>query len=83
MVMVLHHGIAVAMMAKPPIIRAEQPLAPPDLTSGGRTFLRGGNSPPRRDLVFVVNPRGHFLCSEFNFLNELVSYILILVFFCY
>ncbi|XP_031090475.1 sphingoid long-chain bases kinase 2, mitochondrial isoform X1 [Ipomoea triloba] len=87
--MVLHHGIAVAMMAKPPIIRAEQPVAPPDLTSG-RTFLRGVNSPPRRDLVFVVNPRGangktgeqwkkllpylrSRLCTDYNICESLTS----------
>ncbi|CAH9098173.1 unnamed protein product [Cuscuta epithymum] len=54
--MVLLHGIAVVMMAKPPIIKAGQSLAP-DLTSGP-TFIGASKSHRRRDLVFVVNPRG-------------------------
>ncbi|KAK9280597.1 hypothetical protein L1049_014291 [Liquidambar formosana] len=43
-------------MAKPSFFKAEQPMAP-DL-SPDRTFYRGGAASPRRDLVFVVNPRG-------------------------
>ncbi|XP_059651349.1 sphingoid long-chain bases kinase 2, mitochondrial [Cornus florida] len=52
--MVYYYG-AVAM-AKPSFFRAKQPPAP-DL-SADRTNFRGGASTPRRDLVFVVNPRG-------------------------
>ncbi|XP_062157493.1 sphingoid long-chain bases kinase 2, mitochondrial [Alnus glutinosa] len=45
-------------MAKPSGFRADQPLAP-DL-SADRSIHRGGPSStsPRRDIVFVVNPRG-------------------------
>jgi hypothetical protein len=45
-------------MAKPSGFRADQPLAP-DL-SADRLIHRGGPSStsPRRDIVFVVNPRG-------------------------
>ncbi|RAL46267.1 hypothetical protein DM860_016700 [Cuscuta australis] len=53
--MVLHHRIAlVVMMAKPPMIKAEQPL-PSGLTFPGASESHRRR---RRDLVFVVNPRG-------------------------
>lgn len=45
-------------MAKPSVFRAEQ-LMPLDLSTD-RSIYRGGHSStsPRRDIVFVVNPRG-------------------------
>ncbi|KAL0347785.1 UNVERIFIED_CONTAM: Sphingoid long-chain bases kinase, mitochondrial [Sesamum calycinum] len=43
-------------MAKPSFIRAEQPMAP-DLAAD-RAILGGGGASRRRDIVFVVNPRG-------------------------
>lgn len=45
-------------MAKPLVFRAEQPMAP-DL-SADRSIYPGGHSSTsrRRDIVFVVNPRG-------------------------
>ncbi|VFQ94680.1 unnamed protein product [Cuscuta campestris] len=53
--MVLHHRIAlVVMMAKPPMIKAEHPL-PSGLTFPGASESHRRR---RRDLVFVVNPRG-------------------------
>ncbi|GFP91484.1 sphingoid long-chain bases kinase 2 mitochondrial [Phtheirospermum japonicum] len=48
--------VAIVPMAKPSFIRAEQPLAP-DLAAD-RTALSGGATSRRRDIVFVVNPRG-------------------------
>lgn len=48
--------VATVPMAKPSIIRAEQPLAP-DLPID-RAITRSSSSYRRRDLVFVVNPRG-------------------------
>lgn len=55
---------AIIPMAKPSFIRAEQPLAS-DLTAD---FTGGGATSRRRDLVFVVNPRGFFL-SIFSMLR--------------
>ncbi|KAL3517206.1 hypothetical protein ACH5RR_024108 [Cinchona calisaya] len=59
--MLAFQGIAnvAFVMAKPPsLIRAEQPL-PPDLTAADRSISLGtATSSRRRDLVFVVNPRG-------------------------
>lgn len=51
--------IAAVAMAKPPSpIRAEQPLAP-DFTAADRNISLGGGTPSRRrDVVFVINPRG-------------------------
>lgn len=49
-------AVAIVPMAKPSFIRAEQPLAP-DLASD-RTVGGGGATSRRRDIVFVVNPRG-------------------------
>ncbi|KAK4415908.1 Sphingoid long-chain bases kinase, mitochondrial [Sesamum alatum] len=43
-------------MAKASFIRAEQPMAP-DLAAD-RAILGGGGASRRRDIVFVVNPRG-------------------------
>ncbi|XP_021887785.1 sphingoid long-chain bases kinase 2, mitochondrial isoform X2 [Carica papaya] len=40
-------------MTRPSVLRAEQPVAPDHSVS-----LSGASSPRRRDLVFVVNPRG-------------------------
>ncbi|CAK9177217.1 unnamed protein product [Ilex paraguariensis] len=49
-------GIAVVAKAKPSFIRAEQPLVPDLSTERG---VYGGGAPiRRRDIVFVVNPRG-------------------------
>lgn len=50
--------VATVPMAKPSIIRAEQPLAS-DLAID-RAITRSSSSSRRRDLVFVVNPRGNF-----------------------
>lgn len=50
-------GVVVAMARNPSLIRAEPPMAS-DLTSSDCTLLRGGASLRRRDLIFVVNPRG-------------------------
>nr|XP_009776274.1 PREDICTED: sphingoid long-chain bases kinase 2, mitochondrial isoform X2 [Nicotiana sylvestris] len=57
--MIIYQGIvAVALARNPSLIRAEQPMAS-DLSSTDCTALRGGASlRRRRDLVFVVNPRG-------------------------
>ncbi|GAV83885.1 DAGK_cat domain-containing protein [Cephalotus follicularis] len=41
-------------LAKPPLLRAEQYPTAPDVSIS----TRGPSSPRRRDLVFVVNPRG-------------------------
>ncbi|KAI3444500.1 hypothetical protein Pfo_001165 [Paulownia fortunei] len=49
-------AMVIVPMAKPSFIRAEQPLAP-DLATD-RTVLSGGATSRRRDIVFVVNPRG-------------------------
>lgn len=53
-------AVAIIPMAKPSFIRAEQRLAP-DLAAD-RTAGRGGGgsgaTSRRRDIVFVVNPRG-------------------------
>ncbi|KAI5647201.1 hypothetical protein M9H77_33206 [Catharanthus roseus] len=54
--MLAYQGIAAVAMAKPSIIRAEQPLAS-DLAAD-RIVSRSEVSYRRRDLVFVVNPRG-------------------------
>ncbi|KAL3814811.1 hypothetical protein ACJIZ3_016079 [Penstemon smallii] len=54
--MILYQAVAIVPMAKPSFIGAEQPLAP-DLAAD-RTILRGSATSRRRDLVFVVNPRG-------------------------
>ncbi|KAG8391872.1 hypothetical protein BUALT_Bualt01G0232100 [Buddleja alternifolia] len=54
--MILCRAVAVVPMAKPSFIRAEQPYAP-DLAAD-RTVVRGGATSRRRDIVFVVNPRG-------------------------
>ncbi|CAK9156729.1 unnamed protein product [Ilex paraguariensis] len=48
--------IAVVAMAKPSFIRAEEPLVP-DLSTE-RGVYGGGAHIRRRDIVFVVNPRG-------------------------
>ncbi|KAA8520676.1 hypothetical protein F0562_015052 [Nyssa sinensis] len=50
------HGIVVVAMAKPSIFRAERSLSQ-DLYAD-HTIYRSGASTRRRDLVFVVNPRG-------------------------
>lgn len=55
--------VATVPMAKPSIIRAEQPLAS-DLAID-RAITRSSASSRRRDLVFVVNPRGNF--DEFTY----------------
>lgn len=47
----IYSGIAVVATARPSFFRAEQSMASPDLSGVGA-------SPRRRDLVFVVNPRG-------------------------
>lgn len=52
----VYYGIGLVAMVKPSFLRAEQSMAP-DL-SADRTVSRGGASPHRRDLVFIVNPRG-------------------------
>ncbi|KAG8386893.1 hypothetical protein BUALT_Bualt03G0196200 [Buddleja alternifolia] len=54
--MILCRAVAVMAMAKPSFIRAEQPYAP-NLVAD-RTTVRGGATSRRRDMVFVVNPRG-------------------------
>lgn len=55
--------VATVPMAKPSIIRAEQPLAS-DLAID-RAITRSSSFSRRRDLVFVVNPRGNF--DEFTY----------------
>lgn len=50
-------GVRVTTMVKPWVVKAEKPTAPdlsltPSLLRGGSSFSR------RRDLVFVVNPKG-------------------------
>ena len=60
-----YHQIAfgrVSMAAKPSVFRADNPL-PPDLSTDRSIYRRGGaggssSASRRRDLVFVVNPRG-------------------------
>lgn len=54
--MLSFHHVAVVPMCKPSFIRAEQTWAP-DLTAN-RTIPVGAATFRRRDLVFVVNPRG-------------------------
>ncbi|KAG8378582.1 hypothetical protein BUALT_Bualt07G0000600 [Buddleja alternifolia] len=54
--MILCRAVAVVPMAKPSFIRTEQPYAL-DLAAD-RTAVRGGATSRRRDIVFVVNPRG-------------------------
>lgn len=61
--MLAYQGIAAVAMAKPSIIRAEQPLAS-DLAAD-RIVSRSEVSYRRRDLVFVVNPRG-FIISRLS-----------------
>ncbi|XP_052171695.1 sphingoid long-chain bases kinase 2, mitochondrial isoform X2 [Diospyros lotus] len=52
-IIMVYYGRTVAEMAKPSFLRAEMPIAP-DLHA-----VRGGSSSSsRRDLVFIVNPRG-------------------------
>ncbi|KAJ0111651.1 hypothetical protein Patl1_00497 [Pistacia atlantica] len=46
----------VVSTAKPSVFRAEHPMAPG--LSSDRSISGGGALSPRRDLVFVVNPRG-------------------------
>lgn len=55
-------------MGKPSVLRAEHSMAP-DLSSDRSVIRRESSSPfRRRDLVFVVNPRGVFFCySMFSF----------------
>lgn len=56
------------MATKPFVTRAEQPIAP-DLNADRSIFHRGSSSfssSGRRDLVFVVNPRGSFLVPSFS-----------------
>lgn len=66
--MIIYQGIvAVALARNPSLIRAEQPMAS-DLSSTDCTALRGGASlRRRRDLVFVVNPRGFVSFINFVF----------------
>ncbi|KAL0428821.1 UNVERIFIED_CONTAM: Sphingoid long-chain bases kinase, mitochondrial [Sesamum radiatum] len=54
--MISCRAVAILPLAKLSFIRAEQPLAP-DL-GADRTSVSGGATSRRRDLVFVVNPRG-------------------------
>ncbi|KAG8368989.1 hypothetical protein BUALT_Bualt15G0103600 [Buddleja alternifolia] len=54
--MILCRAVAVVPMAKPSFIREEQPYDP-DLAAD-RTAVRGEATSRRRDIVFVVNPRG-------------------------
>ncbi|CAL5331728.1 unnamed protein product [Camellia sinensis] len=53
----VYYGIAVVAMAKPSVFRAEQPMAP-DISADRTISHGGGSSFRRRDIVFVVNPRG-------------------------
>ena len=58
--MVYHIAVAVPIsMAKPSIFRSQQSMAS-DLSPDSTIYRPDGNS-RRRDLVFVVNPRGFFL----------------------
>ncbi|KAL6495521.1 Sphingoid long-chain bases kinase 2, mitochondrial [Orobanche gracilis] len=50
-------AVAIVPMAKPSIIRAERPLAP-DFAADRTVLSEGGSTSRRRDIVFVVNPRG-------------------------
>ncbi|XP_022147219.1 sphingoid long-chain bases kinase 2, mitochondrial [Momordica charantia] len=56
-----HIALGASMATKPFVTRAEQPIAP-DLYADRSVFHRGSSSfsssSGRRDLVFVVNPRG-------------------------
>lgn len=54
--MLAYQGLSFVAMAKPSVIRAEQPLAP-DL-SADSILASSTPSSRRRDIVFVVNPRG-------------------------
>lgn len=54
--MISCRAVAILPMAKLSFVRAEKPLAP-DL-GADRTSVSGGATSRRRDLVFVVNPRG-------------------------
>lgn len=71
--MIIYQGLVVVAMARnPSLIRAETPMAS-DLTSSDCTVLRGGGaSLRRRDLIFVVNPRG-FVSFQDSFFFFLVS----------
>ncbi|KAL6569551.1 Sphingoid long-chain bases kinase 2, mitochondrial [Orobanche minor] len=50
-------AVAIVPMAKPSIIRGEQPLAP-DFAADRTVLSESGSTSRRRDIVFVVNPRG-------------------------
>nr|XP_004229912.1 sphingoid long-chain bases kinase 2, mitochondrial [Solanum lycopersicum] len=56
--MIIYQGVVVVAMARnPSLIRAQSPMSS-DLTSSDCSVLRGGASFRRRELIFVVNPRG-------------------------
>lgn len=61
-----HLPLDPSMATKPFVTRADHPIAP-DLSADRSIFHRGSSSfsssSGRRDLVFVVNPRGSFLVS--------------------
>ncbi|XP_057462643.1 sphingoid long-chain bases kinase 2, mitochondrial-like [Actinidia eriantha] len=57
MYVMVYYGLTVVATAKPSFLRADQPMA--SHLSADRTTSRGAvSSSRRRDLVFVVNPRG-------------------------
>lgn len=57
----VYYGIGLVAMPKPSFLRAEQSMAL-DLSTD-RTVSRCEASPRRRDLVFIVNPRGKIYFS--------------------
>ncbi|KAG5626670.1 hypothetical protein H5410_011888 [Solanum commersonii] len=56
--MIIYQGVVVVAMARNPSLIRAQPPMPSDLTSSDCSVLRGGASFRRRELIFVVNPRG-------------------------
>ena len=67
-----YHQIAfgrVAMAAKPSVFRADHPL-PPDLSTDRSIYPSSASR--RRDLVFVVNPRGLSLSLSLSLVLELI-----------
>lgn len=58
----IFYGIGLAAMAKPSLLITAQQSMAPDL-SADRTISTAATSPRRRDLVFIVNPKGYISTS--------------------